>query len=228
LCQSKLGIEMSEVSKPLVGEVNAHSAVVAQQAHIHDIRVGGEGGLLGGGGGEGGVLNIYGTTRIPPDTSFDGEDGRAPGAGGGGGGAAALIGRPIDSDDVANGVRVSNIMLANSASYSGPLFNVLGGGWTFLPVPQVQTRVRIILVVTVELGRVAPNTLLRLDIDVVAPDESRTVTQSCDIEVPTDLVPRSSIIQMIDFDVTAFGVWQIVLHSLGRKLASLEFECRHQ
>lgn len=192
-------------------------------------RVGGEGGGFGGGGGGGGNLTIVGSTRLPPNAQLDlnGKDGQAPGGGGGGAGAVAFVGRPADTDDLANGLRVSSVFTANAVSLYD-LFNVLGGAWSYLPVPSLHHQVRINVVVVLELGTVAPDTLLRFEIQLFNPHGTIAQTQTCDIGVPTNpgSTPRASFYRLLDFVVTDIGVWTIKIVSSHTELATYKFECR--
>lgn len=192
-------------------------------------RVGGEGGGLGGGGGGGGVLTIVGTTRLPSAARIDpdGGDGQAPGGGGGGAGAITFIGRPVDTDDLANGLRVSSLFTANAASLHD-LFNVLGGGWTYLPVPSLEQTMRINLVAVFELGSMSPDTLIRIEIQLHSPQGAVVLAVPRDVAVPTQpgLTPRALILQILEFVVTAFGVWNVVIKSSHIELARYPLECR--
>jgi hypothetical protein len=192
-------------------------------------RVGGEGGSFGGGGGGGGILTIVGTTRLPSKgiLQLNGGDGQAPGGGGGATGTVAFVGRPADTDDVANGLRVSSIFTANAVSLN-ELFNVLGGAWTHLPLPSLPRQVRFNVLVVLELGTIEPESLIRLEIQIIDPHETVVCTIPRDIGVPRrpDLTPRVPIAQALDFEVTAFGVWTIKVQSSHIELATHTFECR--
>ena len=192
-------------------------------------RVGGEGGGFGGGGGSGGVLTIVGTTRVPPEARIDrnGGDGQAPGGGGGGAGAVTFVGRPVDTDDLANGLRVSSLFAANATSLYG-LFNVLGGGWEYLPVPSLDQAIRINLVAVLEFGSVAPDTLIRIEIQLLDPQGAVVLAVPRDVAVPTEpgLTPRVSVLQVLEFDVSAYGVWNVVITSSNTELSRYPLECR--
>lgn len=94
------------------------TATVYESGAVHmdfsntTFRVGGEGGLLAGGGGSGGVLKIVGIASLPPSVEekvtidLRGQDGRAPGAGGGGAGVLIFEGREVTEADVADGLQV--------------------------------------------------------------------------------------------------------------------------
>lgn len=191
-------------------------------------RVGGEGGNWGGGGGGGGILTIVGTTRIPAEISLGGQDGNAPGAGGGGGGSVQYIGRPVDSDDVAGGLRLCSLLLANAVSFSGALLNVLGGAWTYVVVPSIPSSIRIWFALSVDCGDVEPATLLRLLIQVATPSRKVVLECTIDIEVPDchDLVKRASRAQLLELDVTEYGRWMISVRSSSHEMGSHYFEIR--
>lgn len=191
-------------------------------------RVGGEGGHWGGGGGGGGILTIVGTTRVPAGVSLNGEDGQAPGAGGGGAGGIKFIGRPIDSDDLAGGLRVSSMILAGAASFSGGLINLLEAGWAYVTVPRAQSNLRMLLVFTIDLGDVEPATLLRLVIRAAAPSSAVAYEGAIDIEVEecADLVKRVSRAEAMNIDLNEAGIWTVELCSSGHELAKIQFECR--
>lgn len=192
--------------------------------------VGGEGGAFGGGGGGGGgALTIVGSTRLPlgANVNLNGGDGQVPGGGGGGAGAVTFVGRPADTDDVANGLRVSSIFTANAVSLTD-LFNVLGGAWTYLPVPSLPFHARVNLLIVLELGSVAPDTLLRIEIQVIDPRGIIASVVPRDIGVPTnpDPIPRVPFAQVLDFEVTAVGIWTVMVRSSHIELATYHFECR--
>lgn len=193
-------------------------------------KVGGEGGGFGGGGGGGGVLTIVGTTKIPEGAraELNGEDGRAPGAGGGGGGVVQCVGRNVDSDDLARGLRVSSVAVANAATIQGGVFNALGGGWTYLPVPHEGVQAAITLLVVLELGAVEVDTLLRINVELLQPDGVVSATASHDVSVlpGADLVRRSVLAFVVPFAVKAFGIWTARVASAHLELARLPFECR--
>lgn len=191
-------------------------------------RVGGEGGNWGGGGGSGGMLTIVGTTRIPADALLDGQDGKAPGGGGGGAGGIQYIGRPIDSDDLACGLRVCSLLLANAVTFSGSLLNILGGAWSYVEVSSIPGRICIWLAITVEFGDVEPATLLRLMIHVAPPSGAVALECPIDIEVPDcrDLVKRTSCARRLEFEVAECGIWTISVRSSAHEMATYSFECR--
>lgn len=193
-------------------------------------KVGGEGGGFAGGGGGGGILTIIGTTRIPEGAKINlkGDDGKAPGAGGGGAGAIEYIGRAATLDDLSKGLRASTILTANATAFSGSLLNLLGGAWTYIAVSALPFHVRIQMVVVLELGSIAPETLLRLEIHVADPKGATVKTVLRDIAVPVseDLVKRFSLTQILEFDLTEWGVWTIKLMSSEIELGAYSFECR--
>lgn len=191
-------------------------------------RVGGEGGQWGGGGGGGGILTLVGTTKQPSEVSLRGEDGRFPGSGGGGGGGLEYIGRPADTDDLAVGLRLTSILLANAHSISGSLVNLLGAGWSYVPVAPLPSSIRILLTTVFDLGTVAPFTLLRFSIDVLAPSGGRALESSFDVEVPdcTDLVKRATRVHVLEFEVREFGLWRLLVRSAHHQIGSYSFECR--
>lgn len=191
-------------------------------------RVGGEGGHWGGGGGGGGILTIVGTTRVPPDLSLSGEDGRAPGGGGGGAGDVQCIGRPADTDDLALGLKLTALLLANAHSASGALVNLLGAGWSFVQIASLPATIRISLVLGFDLGRIEPCTLLRFTINVLKPSETLALETSFDLEVPdcVDLVKRATRVQVLSFEATELGLWRILVRSAQHELGEYSFECR--
>lgn len=191
-------------------------------------RVGGEGGLWGGGGDRGGILTIVGTTRVPPDVSLSGEDGRAPGGGGGGAGGVQCVGRPTDTDDLALGLKLTALILGNAHSTSGAIVNLLGAGWSFAPILSLPTTVHIPLVLGFDLGRIEPCTLLRFNIEVLTPSGTRALETAFDVEVPDciDLVKRTTRVQILSFEVKQLGVWSILVRSAHHELGAYSFECR--
>ena len=191
-------------------------------------RVGGEGGHWAGGGGGGGILYLVGTTRVPQGVVLDGEGGQAPGGGGGGGGSVQCLGRLIDNDDLARGLQLSSMFLANAASFSGQLINVLGAAWTFMPLSTIPSRVASWLVLILEMGAIDPATLLSLSIRVYSPSGVMEFEGALDVEVNTsaDLVNRSVCVKRLEFDVKECGIWTVDAISSRHQLGSLKFECR--
>lgn len=194
-----------------------------------EFRVGGEGGQMGGGGGSGGILTIIGISRLPSDVKVDlnGKDGQAPGGGGGGSGALCFVGRTADIEDQSNGLSVSALLPVNSVSIEG-LLNVLGGGWSYCPVPQLPYDLRLTFAFVVEFGRMLPATLLRFEIDVK--DERGVVcgTSVLDVAVPeSDLqVRRAPCFMRVQCTAESYGVWSVVLRSGEMLLASVPIELR--
>lgn len=192
-------------------------------------RIGGEGGHWGGGGGGGGIFTIVGTaTRIPAEIYLNGQDAQAPGGGGGGAGTVHYLGRPVDTDDLAHGLHLCCMLLANATSFSGNLFNALGAGWTYIDIPSTPTSVSIWLIMTFEYGDIEPKTLLRMSIQVTTPSEATAMECPFDIEVQEsrDLVKRTSRAQLLKFDVTEPGLWSIRVRSSTHELGVHRFECR--
>jgi hypothetical protein len=193
-------------------------------------RVGGEGGSFGGGGGGGGVLTIVGMSRLPAEVSVDlnGQPGQSPGGGGGGAGAVRFEGRPATSRDFENGLRASGFFTANAANTGNNLLNVLGVGWSFCPVPSLPRNLTLTFASIIELGSLQPPTLLRCDIEVLAPSGDSVAVESMDIEVPDseDLVRRISRSTKVSFTANEYGVWTVTLKSGGTQLASILFEIR--
>jgi len=192
-------------------------------------RVGGEGGFLGGGGGNGGVLTIIGSHRLPAEAIVDanGQDAVAPGGGGGGGGTVQFVGRALESDERTSGFSVSSFFAVNAFSFDG-LLNVLGGVWVFFKAPQPPARTSIHLVLVIELGGIAPDALIRLAIDAKSPSGQIAALEICDVAgLPiSDLTPRCTVIRRLDFEIDALGIWEFRASSGDIVLATHRIEYR--
>lgn len=227
---------LPRLTPELLRELRDRSTVYERDAVHMDFRnavfrAGGEGGGFGGGGGSGGVITIVGWTR-PPDGSsvaLNGEDGRCFGAGGGGAGAIQYVGRPATPEDVASGLRLSSIFAANAVSLAG-LFNVLGGGWSSCQLIALPWRCVVHLVCIVELGTLAPESLIRFQLQVLDPAGDVKLDESHDVPVPngSDLVPRAIIARPLQFEVAAAGAWRFRVVSAGMLLADHLVEFRVQ
>lgn len=223
-------IELSDVQlSALQSAVEQYESGAVHNDFRHaSFRVGGEGGHWGGGGGGGGILTIVGTTKLPTQVALGAQAGQAPGGGGGGAGGVQFVGRPVDNDDLAAGVALSAVFLANATSFSSTLINVLGGGWSFVEVSPLPARIRILLVLIFDFGAIEPSTLLRINVEVVRPHGVIAFEDLFDIEVPEcrDLVKRTSQARLLDIDVAEHGVWQVIVRSSTHRLGVHCFECR--
>jgi len=224
-------ITLPTLTSELLSELQESSARYERDAVHMDFRhavfrAGGEGGVNGGGGG-GGIITIVGSTRLPPSSIIDLEDSNAktPYGGGGGGGVIQFVGRAATLEDVASGLRVSSLFTANAVVIS-ELFHVLGGGWSFCPLPTVPSQVNINVVCVLELGTIAPETLLQINIEILNPQGSLICTDSRDIAVPssTNLTPRFLISHILQFEVNELGSWTIRVTSADIVLANYGIE----
>lgn len=192
-------------------------------------RVGGEGGYLGGGGGDGGVLTIIGTHRLPPDAIVDanGQDAVAPGGGGGGAGAVQFVGRALETGERMNGFSISSFFAVNAFSLDG-LLNVLGGVWGYVNVRQPPIRVSIDLVLVIELEGIAPDALIRLALDARSPSGQIAALDICDVAGPTasELTPRRTEVRRLAFEIDVLGVWEFRVSSGDVVLAKHKIEYR--
>jgi hypothetical protein len=190
-------------------------------------RVGGEGGSYSGGGGGGGVLTIVGLSRLPADLNvrLDGESGTAPGGGGGGGGVITFQGRPAESEDQHRGLRVSSFFAANALTHSG-LLNALEAGWSHCPLPTLPYRVNLNLGFVVECGDLSRDTMIRMDLRVADPNGVEAGLASVDVAVPDHQhsIRRAVCRQRMQFEVTEYGVWSILLMSGSTTFASYPIE----
>jgi hypothetical protein len=184
---------------------------------------------LGGGGGGGGIITIVGTTRPPEQSTVDleGKPGRDFGAGGGGGGALQFVGRPATKEDTDAGLRISSMFIANSALIHGTL-NVLGGAWTYIQIPTVPAQLSVLVVVVVEFGKLAPESLIRLRLIAVDQFDNVGGEGFVDVAVPAsrDLVRRASACKSFMFGATQFGLWSIRASSDTQELARYDVEIR--
>lgn len=198
-------------------------------------RVGGEGGLLAGGGGNGGVLKIVGIQSLPPSVAeqvhidLRGQDGRASGAGGGGAGVLIFEGREVTEEDIVNGLKVPLFFAATSIEHTtNGLMYALGIGWTHCGVPYLPRHIRVGIGVMFEVGTIEQNTLLRFEITAQNPSGAEQVLGAVDAPVPVSgsLVARSCASAMLEFDADELGVYELGLRSGGIHLASYPVEIK--
>jgi hypothetical protein len=192
-------------------------------------KVGGEGGLLGGAGGQGGVLNLIGSYQPPGGAilTLDGEPGRAPGAGGGGGGSVGTLGRAVTTTEIAQGFRVSSIFTVNAFTCNGT-FNALGGGWTYMPLPQLPFETVVKALTVFELGRIADDSLVLVQWTLISP--SGMSSEPCEFVINAhagdDLARRRTVPVLLPFIATEFGLWTLRVASGDQDLARYTFEIR--
>lgn len=192
--------------------------------------VGGQGGQYGGAGGGGGVLNVYGTSVLPDGLSLnlDGRAGQAPGGGGGGAGSIKFTGRDVELGDIANGLRISSMLLANSAEVSGNLLSLNAGAWSCGPLPSIPVEQNFVLIFVVELGALAPTSLIRIDVVLTSPSGAIASTKQVDVAVPErpGLTERSVQLQCFPVRIAEIGKWAFTARSGGHILAVHEIEIR--
>lgn len=195
-------------------------------------KVGGEGGLLAGHGGHGGVLTIVGM-RLPPSMvdemgiDLKGGDGQAPGAGGGGGGVLVFEGRSATESDIANGLNVPLFFPAsNCEANSNGLLYALGIGWSHCGVPGLPWRIPIAIGALVDVGAIEPNTLLRLEITSRDPSNTLCVLGTTDVPVYANKhqINRTCVTESVDLLVDSAGIYELGLRSGGFELAQFPFE----
>lgn len=195
-------------------------------------KVGGEGGLLAGHGGHGGVLKIVGMS-LPPSVveemgiDLRGGDGQAPGAGGGGGGALVFEGRPVTDSDIANGLQVPLFFPAThcEANPNGLLY-ALGLGWSHCGVPAIPWEIPITIGALVDVGTIETNTLLRLDVTSQNPSGAEHVLGTTDVPVHAyrGQINRTCVTQSVKLLVETVGIYELRLVSGGFELARFPFE----
>ncbi|WP_131721955.1 MULTISPECIES: hypothetical protein [Mycolicibacterium] len=197
-------------------------------------KVGGEGGLLAGQGGQGGVLKIVGMS-LPPsvieEMGIDGRggDGRAPGAGGGGGGAIIFEGRSATNSDIADGLKVPLFFPASSCeSNPNGLLYALGFGWSHCGVLGLPWEIRLDIGALVEVGTIEANTLLRLEITARDPSGADLALGTVDVPVHTtrDLINRTAISRSVNLVAQSEGIYELGIRSGEFDLARFPFEVR--
>ncbi|PPJ06062.1 hypothetical protein C5E44_31075 [Nocardia nova] len=195
-----------------------------------NFKVGGDGGGPLGAGGQGGVLIISGVAKLPDDVDIDlnGGNGQSPGGGGGGGGVLKFEGREVTASDIRNGLAVRSFTAVNSARIAENLLYILGGGYSHFWVPEVPSSATIAIAYILDLGQIAPDTLLKMEISIEDPDGASTVVRADDIRVGavTEQVRRCSFAADFQVNVQQYGVHILRLGSAGMVLADYPIEFR--
>jgi hypothetical protein len=228
------GVQVPALSEALVAKLLASIKPAGPDVQMDfrgaTLKAGGEGGMWGGGGGAGGVINIVGVTPagFHEPIVLNGQDGQAPGGGGGGAGHAVFVGRPGDESDFENGLRISTIFIANAVEESNGLFSILGGGWAWLKIPLPQKQIRLAVQCVAETGSISPDTILRIDYEVIRPDGKVASSSHFDLTTyPTvDRVKRYAVSFFPQFDANVPGIWALILSTGGMSLTAHDFEIR--
>jgi hypothetical protein len=199
------------------------------------IKAGGEGGKMGGGGGSGGVIHFVGYVPQNEDELIDltGTDAIEPGAGGGGAGSIVINGRKAEQKDINNGLRIISFFPANFAEYnknSPSLIDVQGGGWEWMELESIPTKIRIYFVAIFETGLILSHTVLAFNMVLIGPLGEQIVVDNFDVRV-TDLdrkVKRSPIVRLIEFEIETPGTWVFKVISGSYQFVSYELEIRNK
>jgi hypothetical protein len=194
-------------------------------------KAGGDGGYLGGYGGDGGVINIVGVTPSgfhEPIIDADGRNGQAPGAGGGGGGVIDYTGRPADVTDINNGLKISSIFLADSVQEINGLLYMLGGGWEWCVIPSLPCNLQLNLVCIIETGNIPINTMLRLKYSIEDPKGNITSVSHSDLSIirTSSKIRRYSVISLLPIEINCIGVWGVEVSSGHIPLVKHDIEFR--
>lgn len=214
----------------------AIAAMTYETGAIHNdfrfatFKVGGEGGGPLGGGGGGGVLFISGVARLPDEivVNLNGGNGRFPGGGGGGGGSLRFVGRGVISSDFESGLAVRSFTAVNSATVAEGLLYVHGGGYSHYSVTEFPTTARLAAVYTLDLGKIAPDTLFKMEIGCEDPSGQSAIIHTSDLRVGeiTESVRRCSLATDFLVEVKAPGIYTLRLESVGMILAEYPVEFR--
>ncbi|WP_405151072.1 hypothetical protein OG308_15795 [Nocardia salmonicida] len=228
----------ADASNPPQAIINglAISAMTYETGATHNdfryatFKVGGDGGGPLGGGGGGGILIISGVAKLPEDiaVNLDGGNGKFPGGGGGGGGAVRFEGRGVTPYDVENGLVVRSFATVNNARVVEGLLYVLGGAYPLYSVMKLPATERIAVACTIDLGKIAPDTLFKLEIVCEDPEGAIAIVCTHDVRVNggTELVRRCSIATDFLVEVQEPGIYNLRLESAGMILAEYPVEFR--
>ncbi|WP_157106618.1 HNH endonuclease [Nocardia arthritidis] len=209
---------------------NYESGAVHNDFRNATFKVGGEGGRPLGAGGQGGVLIISGFAKLPDEVSvnLDGTHGQAPGGGGGGGGALRFEGRDITHSDIESGLAVRAFTAVNGATVADHLLYTLGAGYSHYELNEVPATASISTAWILDLGRIPPDTLLRMEIICQYPDGEKVTVDSKDVHVykTSDPVKRCSLVANIQLKVQQLGIYTLHLGSASMHLAEYPIEFR--
>ena len=105
---------------------------------------------------------------------------------------------------------------------------MLGGVWSFGSLPSSPNEVMMNLICVVEVVGLTPHTLIRINIEVVAPSGKSILRGLRDVEVSplTDLTPRIPLIYLMRIKVNEYGIWMIRIESGTMSLATPTIEFR--
>ncbi len=172
-------------------------------------------GAIGGLGGPGGLINL------------DGQAGQTPGAGGGGGGSAAGIqGRAADSRDLASGLRITTLLLANSVEIHNGLLYLMGAGWVDYSAVTLPCETVWPLVCTISLRDIEPTAIKFV---AIVTDPSGQALQPHDFTVTVHTKARVNRVHnliLLPVTIDKIGLWSVAIKSGTYELAQLSVEVK--
>ena len=136
------------------------------------------------------------------------------------GGKAGLSGTGVRSSTDQLGVSV--LMIVEYVRAQEGLVNIIGGGWSWISVLNLNDSLNIAVLITFEAGNTEPGEYTAA-IEVYGPDDQRKTV----LEFPVTVVTKGDVVRIqricsVPITVDAFGKWRITVVSLDRKLASLD------
>ena len=141
---------------------------------------------------------------------------------------AATYGRPVTANDIANGLSIVGIYLADCIHMRGGLLDLLSAGWEWWDAPELPTTASWSFVFTMSIGCLERSAPIGVSIIVKDPMGTERIRHELQVQrVGTSPVEMRSSLHNLQPPIDAVGVWRIEIESGGLKLATLPIEVRN-
>jgi hypothetical protein len=135
--------------------------------------------------------------------------------------------READFEDLAKGLHVSSVHVADCVHIRDGLLYLLGADWENYAVPNLPFEIQWPFSCTLSMGKVEPGTLLEMFAVVVNPSGNQVVRQSFIVSSGEPRrVARSHSLTALRFTATSAGIWSIQIISGKIEFAHFPIEIK--
>jgi hypothetical protein len=143
-------------------------------------------------------------------------------------GYVPLQSRAATAEDIKAGLKVTGILAADYIRQKNGLLTVLDGGWDFYTANANPFQMILPLLIEIETGTIAPETILELTIRVKNPGGFQVLEKPQLFEVlnATELVRRSRCIVTLEFTGSQAGLWRVQVLADAQVIGEFPIEVR--
>jgi hypothetical protein len=136
--------------------------------------------------------------------------------------------RAATDDDVKAGLKVTGILAADFIRQKNGLWTIVDGGWDFYTANTIPFQMALPLLIEIETGTIAPETIIELQLRVQSPTGFQVLEKQQLVWVPnaTELVRRTRFAVSLEFTASQAGLWYVHVVAATHVIGEYPIEVR--